>query len=274
MKFFFTLLCVLCTSVTLVLGQGAEGFNKFRDMSVDYSNGNFIGENGINWDFIQAKHYVNVQEGVNEKSNLQLKHDTTAEIISSVLSGGIGLLKIDYSTVPNTPVKLDIFVNRAKVTTLNSLASDKSVTVSSDNIIVNLDKPFYIRIKQSDETSGEVIINKVTWTKYDSKEYGVLTESNNQPKTIEPLQNINPLKGYNLSYIIFPNPAKDFILVEMVETQTVILRLYTLAGQMVLQEIVKGSGKKINISNLKQGLYIYKIADEKGKQFTGKLIIR
>ena len=53
-----------------------------------------------------------------------------------------------------------------------------------------------------------------------------------------------------------------------------LVKLYTLAGQMVLQEMVKGSGKKINISNLKQGLYIYKIVDDKGKLITGKLIIR
>jgi len=274
MKIFFTLIFVFCSSVILVMGQGAEGFNRFRDKSVDYNTGSFVGENGINWDFTQSKLYAPVQDGVIEKSKLEFKNDVTAEIISSVLSGGIGLLKIEYSTVSNTPVKFDVYVNRNKVATLTSPASDNIVTISSDNIVVNLDKPFYIRIKQADETSGEVIIDKVIWTKYDSKEYGVLAESYTPTKPIETPQNTSPLKEYNLSYHVFPNPAKEFVLVEMTDTQTVILKLYTLAGQIVLQEMVKGSGKKINISNLKEGLYIYKIVDDKGKLITGKLIIR
>lgn len=256
------------------MGQGAEGFNRFRDKSVDYNTGSFVGENGINWEYIQSKVYASVPEGGNEKSKLELKNDITAEITSSVLSGGIGLLKIEYSTLSNSPVKFDVYVNSTKVTTIASPASDQVVTLSSGNINVNLDKPFYIRIKQADESSGEVIIDKVIWTKYDSKEYGVLTDSYTPANSVETVVNPSPLQEYNLSYHIFPNPAKEFVLVEMTDTQTVILKIYSLAGQMVLQEMVKGSGKKINISNLKQGLYIYKIVDDKGKLITGKLIIR
>jgi hypothetical protein len=273
MKFFFTLIFIFCSTIILVMGQGAEGFNKFRDKSVDYITGSFVGEDGINWDYNQSKLYAPVPDGTNEKSRLELKNDVTAEICSSVLSGGIGLLKIEYSTVLNSPVNFDVFVNSIKVATLSSPASDQVVTISSDNIVVNLDKPFYIRIKQADETSGEVLIDKVIWTKYDSKEFGILAESSPAEQE-EPVQDPTPLKEYNLSYHVFPNPAKDFVLVEMADTQTIIMKLYTLAGQMVLQEMVKGSGKKINISNLKQGLYIYKIVDDKGKLITGKLIIR
>jgi hypothetical protein len=274
MKILFTLICVFCASIMLVLGQGAEGFNRFRDKSIDFNTGSFVGENGINWNFTQCKNYATIPEGKNEKSRLQLKNDSTAEISSSVISGGIGLLKIDYSTLSFAPVKLDVFVNRKKVATLNSPSSDKVVTISSDNILVNIDKPFYIRIKQSDETSGEVIIEKVIWSQFASKDYGVLLESYIPPKAIETTLNVGSLKEYSASYHVFPNPAKEFVLIEMTENQSVLLKLFTLAGQMVLQEQVKGSGQKINISNLKEGLYIYKILDDKGKLITGKLIIR
>lgn len=273
MKFFFTLIFILCSSVILVMGQGAEGFNRFRDKSVDYATGSFIGENGINWDYIQSKLYpANPENGV-EKSRIELKNDVTAEITSSVLSGGVGMLKIEYSTVPNVPVKFDVFVNRIKVATLTAPASEQVVTITSDNISVNLDKPFYIRIKQADETSGEVLIDKVIWTKFDSKEFGVLAESSSTKKE-EAVIDPNPLKEYTQSYHVFPNPAKEYVLVEMADTQTIIFKLFSLAGQIVLQEMVKGSGKKINISSLKQGLYIYKIVDDKGKLITGKLVIR
>jgi hypothetical protein len=274
MKFLFTLMCILCASISLVLGQGAEGFNRFQEKSVDFNSGNFVGENGINWNFTQCKNYSVVGEAGIEKSRLELGKDTTAEIISSVISGGVGLLKIDYSTFSSAPVKLDVFVNRLKVATLIATSSENSVTLSSDNINVNLDKPFYIRIKQSDETSGQVIIEKVLWSQFGSKDFGILYDSYVPPKANAATFNVGILKEYGASYHVFPNPAKEFVMIEMSDNKSVSFKLYTLAGQMVLQEQVKGSGQKINIGSLKEGLYIYKIFEEKGKMITGKLIIR
>jgi hypothetical protein len=274
MKIFFTLICLFCASITLVLGQGAEGFNKFRDKSPEFNSGSFVGENGINWNYVLSRNISIAGDGGFEKSRLEMNNDTTAEISSSVISGGIGLLKIDYSTLSSNPVKLDVYVNSVKVATLNSPSSETVVTVSSDNIAVNIDKPFYIRIKQSDETSGQVIIEKVLWSQFSSTDYGVLSESYIPAGNKEILLNTGMQSDYSSSYHIYPNPAKDFVLIEMTENHTINFKLFTLAGQVVLQEQVKNSGQKINISNLKEGLYIYKILDEKGKLVTGKLIIK
>ena len=256
------------------MGQGAEGFNRFRDKSIDFNTGSFVGENGINWNFVQCKSYVTTVDGGIEKSKIEFKNDSTAEITSSVISGGIGLLKIDYSSLSTVPVKLDVYVNRIKVATLNAPASEKAVTISTDNISVNLDKPFYIRIKQADGSSGQVTIDKVLWSQFASKDYGTLYEGNAPSKINESAPKVPVLKEYNASYHVYPNPAKEFVLVDMAENQDVVLKLFTLTGQVVLQEQVKGLGQKINISSLKEGLYIYKILDEKGKMITGKLIIR
>src|SRR5674476_289655 len=89
MKIFFTLICLFCASITLVLGQGAEGFKKFRDKSTDFSSGSFVGENGINWNYIQSKNVSLLDEGGFDKTKIVLNNDSMAEISSSVISGGI-----------------------------------------------------------------------------------------------------------------------------------------------------------------------------------------
>jgi len=275
MKNFFTLICILVTSITLVFGQGAEGFNRFQEKSYEFISGTFVGTNGINWNYTQCKNYASLAGIGLGKPGLVLKNDTTSEIISSVISGGIGLLKIDYTTFSQTPVKLDVFVNRVKVTTLNSPSSENVVNLSSNDIHVNLDKPFAIRIKQTDETSGQVIIKKVLWSKYSSTDYGVLYDDNVPVYASTSSQNsLLQLENTSTMYQVFPNPAKEYVLIEMSENHNVLFKLFTLTGQMVLQEQVKGSGQKINILNLKEGLYIYKILDDKGKLITGKLIIK
>jgi hypothetical protein len=274
MKILFTLIIVCCTSLTLVLGQGAEGFNRFREKIIDFNSGSFVGESGINWDFTLCKNISPTLEGGIEKLKLILKNDPAAEFNSSVISGGVGILKIDYTTLSLTPAKFDVFINRIKVATLNTPASETEVTVSSGDIQVNIDKPFYVRIKQSDETSGQVIIDKVLWSKFSSNELGVL---NNEiiPVVSKKTFMTTDFQSDNVSaYHVYPNPAKEFVLIEMAENHNVLFKLFSLAGQMVLQEEVKGSGQKISINNLKEGLYIYKILDEKGKLITGKMIIR
>jgi hypothetical protein len=274
MKIFFTLICLFCTSITLVLGQGAEGFKKFLDKSIEFNSGSFVGDNGINWNYIQSRNFSTLIDGGFEKTNILLKNDSTAEITSSVISGGIGLLKIDYSTLAFSPVKLDVFVNRVKVATLSSPSSENVVTISSDNILVNIDKPFYIRIKQSDGSSGSVVIDKVFWSQYSSKNYGVLSENYIPSITKETLIATNSHSDNPSLYHVYPNPARDYVLIEMAENHNVNFRLFTLAGQMILQQQVTGSGQKISLNNLKEGLYVYKVIDDKGKLTTGKLIIK
>lgn len=255
----------------MAFSQGAEGFNGFREKSSGFYSGSFVGENGINWNFTQCRSNLTISKDGFEKSGIILKSDTTAEIFSSVISGGIGLLKIDFTSLPFTVLKFDIFVNSIKVATLNTSILENVISLSTGNIVVNIDKPFYIRIKQSDQTAGQVVIEKVSWSKFSSEDFGTLANAHVLTK-----YNDTGLLKEHLStiYHLFPNPAKEYVFIEMSEYHNVLFKLFTLTGQMVLQEQVKGTGQKINISNLKEGLYLYKILDDKGKLITGKMIIR
>ncbi|MDP4291196.1 MAG: T9SS type A sorting domain-containing protein [Bacteroidota bacterium] len=277
MKKLFTFIIIYCASVTLAFGQGAEGFNKFREKANEYGSGSFIGENGINWDYTACKKTSVINADGLEKSRLLLSNDSTSEINSSVISGGIGFLRIAYTTLAMTPVKLDVFVNRVKIATLTSPASENTISNSSADIPVNMDRPFYIRIKQADYTSGEVVIEKVLWSKFASKDYGILPNDivpTNANATNVTVINNGFHSEYASTYHVYPNPAKEYVVIEMTENHDVTFKLFTLSGQMIIQEQIKASGQKIGLNNLKEGLYIYKIIDDKGKQVTGKLVLR
>lgn len=275
MKNLFTFIYVFITTISLAFGQGIEGFNRLHDKSSEFYSGSFVGEIGINWDFTQCHSNLTISRNGFKKTGIVLKSDTTAEIISSVISGGIGLLKINYSTFPFAPVKFDVFVNSTKVSTLDIPYLENAISSSTGDIVVNLDKPFYIEIKQTDKTSGQVIIEKVSWSKYSSDDYSSFADDNNLTISNASIENSGlVVEHLNSTYHLFPNPAKEYVYIEMSEYHNILFKLFTLTGQMVHQEQIKGSGQKININNLKEGLYIYKILDEKGKLFTGKMIIR
>lgn len=277
MKNLFTLVVLFAVaSLTMAFGQRIERFSGFPERSSNFNTGYFNGENGIVWYYTLCKNDVN-SDGL-EKANPVLKNDLSSEMVSSLIQGGVALLKINYTSFSSTSVKFDVFINKNKVATLTVPASPKVQTLSSGNIVVNYDKPFYIRIKQADLTSGVVKLNEISWTKFPSVEGEALSDNLSFPRLSD-----NGVDGFSSfskdritnSYRVYPNPAKDYVYIEMSENRDVIFRLFTLAGQMVLQDVVKGSGQKININNLKEGLYIYKILEDKsGKLVSGKMIVR
>jgi len=263
-------------SSTIVFGQGIERFSGFPERSSSFNSGYFNGENGVIWYYTLCKNDIN-GDGL-EKAAPVLKNDLSSEIVSSLIQGGVALLKINYSSFSSIPVKFDVFINKNKVATLTVPASSKGQTLSSGNIVVNYDRPFYIRIKQADASSGMVMLNEVFWTKFSVVEGGSLSDNQSFPRLID-----NETDGFSSlakdrianSYRVYPNPARDYVYIEMSENRDVVFRLFTLAGQMVLQDVVRGSGQKININNLKEGLYIYKILEDKsGKLISGKMIVR
>ena len=277
MKNLFTLVVLfVVTSYTVAFGQGLERFSGFPERNSTFNTGYFNGENGIIWYYTLCKNNV-TNDGL-EKPIPILKNDLSSEMVSSLIQGGVALLKVNYSSFSSIPVKFDVFVNKNKVATLTVPASDKEQTLSSGNIVVNYDKPFYIRIKQAEPTSGIVKLNEVSWTKFSLVESGALSDAQAFPRLsdngADAFSSLNKDRISN-SYRVYPNPAKDYVYIEMSENRDVVFRLFTLAGQMVLQDQVKGSGQKININNLKEGLYIYKILEDKsGKLVSGKMIVR
>ena len=82
--------------------------------------------------------------------------------------------------------------------------------------------------------------------------------------------NIDELKD-NKSFVIYPNPAMDFVIIsgyseQSKESQTNTLEIYNLQGQLLKQIVISytvESSFKIQVRDLEKGIYIVKIGDEK-----------
>lgn len=76
----------------------------------------------------------------------------------------------------------------------------------------------------------------------------------------------------NMTIIIYPNPSKDFFIIE---SGTVIssIEILNLLGEEVSFLKVNSEKTEINLSNQPKGIYIYKITTEEGNISTGKLVV-
>lgn len=65
---------------------------------------------------------------------------------------------------------------------------------------------------------------------------------------------------------IYPNPAKDFIFIANSQEERIIVKIYSVNGQLMLSGEFD-SGSQINVGNLKKGLYLIKV-NEKTLKFS------
>jgi hypothetical protein len=78
----------------------------------------------------------------------------------------------------------------------------------------------------------------------------------------------NIAQSHSVQAIVFPNPAQDYIRLENIETG--MLEIYSINGQLVNTVELRGDNK-INISDLKSGIYFYKINNNEGV-ITGRFV--
>jgi len=69
---------------------------------------------------------------------------------------------------------------------------------------------------------------------------------------------------------LYPNPAKDFIYVDIAEND--ILSIFDMTGRLVIQQsFMEGQSKRMYVGNLKKGIYLYQISGALS-MYNGKLI--
>jgi hypothetical protein len=69
-----------------------------------------------------------------------------------------------------------------------------------------------------------------------------------------------------------PNPAANELFIDAIDYDQVDLKLYNMMGSLVLDKTVIGSNS-IDINNLSNGVYIYKVYANSTELKVGKLII-
>jgi hypothetical protein len=71
---------------------------------------------------------------------------------------------------------------------------------------------------------------------------------------------------------VFPNPAKDYLLIHSPDTQLKTIKIYTLLGILVHQKETNLTNYKIDIAFLKKGTYFVQITNTDKKEAQIKLI--
>ena len=74
---------------------------------------------------------------------------------------------------------------------------------------------------------------------------------------------------------VYPNPANDFINVDVNGIENANITVYSVTGQEVINTTISNGTQKLNVSNLNNGVYIYAVRDLNGEVIkTNKLVVR
>ncbi|MEI6695176.1 MAG: T9SS type A sorting domain-containing protein [Bacteroidota bacterium] len=72
--------------------------------------------------------------------------------------------------------------------------------------------------------------------------------------------------------LVYPNPARDYINFDMGMYKDFQLSVYNSVGQAILQKEFTSGNNTIYIRNFKQGIYYYRLINDKGKVISGKFV--
>jgi hypothetical protein len=103
---------------------------------------------------------------------------------------------------------------------------------------------------------------------------GSVAQGVQQPYEFSVLTAIEEAKGINLSVSAYPNPASDFLVLEIkdIELSDLSYRLYNTKGNYIQNEKITGSLTNIDMSNLMPAIYFVKVIQNKKDIKTFKII--
>jgi len=132
-----------------------------------------------------------------------------------------------------------------------------------------------------DNTTGEITVNQATGLDFETNpEFNLTVEVSDGTNTDIAVITISlnnlietGFEDFQLNQTdIYPNPAEDFVVVEINQNEDVTIELYNIAGKKELHQDLN-KNNIVKTSQLKKGIYTYLIKID-GKQSTGKLIIQ
>jgi hypothetical protein len=78
--------------------------------------------------------------------------------------------------------------------------------------------------------------------------------------------------AYTGGYIVYPNPAADFVNIASTSTEDKVITIYNMAGQMMSETKSKDIQTIINTSSLNAGIYIVEIKETStGNKYSVKI---
>lgn len=68
--------------------------------------------------------------------------------------------------------------------------------------------------------------------------------------------------GYELKNMVYPNPSKGMVTVDLADTQLTQLSVYNISGQKVYEQSTATKSTTVNLTNLQEGVYFIRIDNE------------
>jgi hypothetical protein len=165
------LLLVILFSTIMLYGQGLETFDNFDYTGVNYIDGDFVGENGVVWNYV---HVTGEQSFPIDGSGMLLRRSGgESTIISQQIPGGIGDFSVQLrKAFTSTGVRqVELFVNgESKGLSLEfGSASGADDTIHLFDVYdINIEGPITIEIRHvtGGDQNRQLVIDNITWTGY------------------------------------------------------------------------------------------------------------
>jgi len=83
------------------------------------------------------------------------------------------------------------------------------------------------------------------------------------------------VEAYNATNIsMYPNPANNFVTLDLQGNNASLINIYTIGGQLALTDIIRNeNNKKLDISALNKGVYLYEVLDNNEIIHLSKLVV-
>jgi hypothetical protein len=158
------LLVFLLLTTLFGWSQGLEDFTNL-DLGASYSDGSFLGNNGITWTYVQSRNENNTA-GVNAPALMLRRVSDDSKVTSSVIPNGIGdfSVKLYKGFTGGGDRQVELFINGESKGTSTAFDDFDEHVFSVSGI--NIDGDIIIEIKNV--TSKQIIVDDITWTAFGS----------------------------------------------------------------------------------------------------------
>lgn len=147
-------------------GQGLEDFSLATDIGALYSDGNFVGNDGITWSFVHAR-----DQDIFEIDGLgiMLRRANEPSSVSATFSGGIGNFSVNTrkAYTGNTQRKLELVVNGDVIAQFQPTYSDGEDATVVPFVVNGIDIPGDVTVTLrlfGANGNQQIILDDISWT--------------------------------------------------------------------------------------------------------------